>query len=54
MCPPRMAVTAGEAPLNGTMTMPAPVSELIVWTQKSPTDPCPAVPMRTLPGFFFA
>ena len=52
-CPPRRAVTAGEAPVNGTVVSPAPVRELIVSTQKSPTDPAPAVPMRTLPGFFF-
>src|SRR5256885_13152317 len=53
-CPPSRAVTAGEAPVNGTVMRPAPVSELSVSTQKSPTDPAPAVPTRTLPGFFFA
>src|SRR5262249_44052919 len=29
-CPPKMAVTPGEAPLNGTIVSPAPVSELII------------------------
>ena len=34
--------------------IPAPVTELIVRTQNSPTDPAPAVPTRIFPGFFLA
>src|SRR6266851_594454 len=45
-CPPSRAVTAGEAPVNGTVMRPAPVSELSVSTQKSPTDPAPGVLFR--------
>jgi len=51
--PPKRAVTAGEAPVNGTCEARAG-ERMSVNTQKSPTDPAPAVPMRTLPGFFFA
>ena len=47
MCPPRASVTAGDAPLKGTMVRPAPVSVFTVATFKSPELPAPAVPMRT-------
>jgi len=43
---------AGEAPANGTMTMPAPVSELSVRTQKSPPSRCRRCRCAA-PRFFF-
>ena len=53
-CPPSSAVMPGAPPLNGTMVMPAPVSELIISMLRCPTEPVPTDPARTLPGCFLA
>jgi hypothetical protein len=52
MWPPRRALTAGDAPVYGTIVIRPPVAEAIVMTQKSPTEPTPAVPMRAPSGLF--
>ena len=45
---------AGPEPLKGTERMPAFVRPFRISTSKSPMEPWPAVPSRTLPGLFLA